>query len=607
MLSKLAQRLRIGQDDEGSTLVSVLIIGMVLGIMTLSVTSAVVNTAVVTSGVKSTLQAQAAADAGSAAAFVAATKAGSTLCPSTSYVKDDFAESTTAPRYKVKLTCTSSTVTLTSTGNGEDGGVSVVESVYRFVGSVTNGTPNGAVVIGGGTISASSFVLDDNGHDDASAVLMSGDFNTCNSTTRLESDLVLLHGKLNLTNTCMFDGNVYVDGIVEGSSAATITGNLFATGSVSIQNTTATIGSVTALGDVTMLGHVKGDIIAGGNVTVQGGGKVDGNIYAGGTLLTLNSATITGDIVAAGTGETNIYNATMGSIKIGGSFSQFGAATVTRGITATKPGAKSKISGDNGVAIGATSTIVLGGPIDTWGSNSWSARLTQNATGLTTPTAPTITKPSILNSSGHPWVDYAIKPTDWVARGYTVVTQPATKCNFQDNPSFVTELKNLKTPTLVDLRACGTVNFYNVSVPLDTDLVLAVPDNGNVQTFQEAKFTSADGEAHTLNIIMPDDTADASPSCKHAGSSQLKLYRASLGTSPMISGLAYTPCKLWVGTSGSALGWNGQFYSGSMNMDGGGSAYTLTYVPMSVPSFGVSGSSAAVLGVLQSRRALGAG
>ncbi|WP_424445564.1 bactofilin family protein [Microbacterium sp. CH-015] len=606
MLSRLAQRLHVGRADEGSTLVSVLIIAMVLGIMTLTVSSAVVNTAVVTSGVRSTLQAQAAADAGSAAAFVQATKAGSGLCPSTGYVKADFAESTTAPRYKVKLTCATSTVTLTSTGHGEDGGVSVVESVYRFVGSVTNGTPNGAVVIGGGTISASSFVLDGNGQPGASAVLMSGDFNTCNSTTRLESDLVLLHGKLNLTNTCVFDGNVYVDGVVEGSSAATITGSLFSTGSVSIQNTTATIGSVTALGDVTMLGHVKGDIIAGGNVTVQGGGKVDGNIYAGGTLLTLNNATITGDIVAAGTGQTNIYNAKMGSIKVGGSFSQFGAAEVTRGIVATKAGATSKISGANGVKIGATSTIVLGGPIDTWGTNSWAPRLTQNATGLTAPAAPTITKPSILNAAGHPWVDYSIVPTDWVARGYEVVTQPATKCNFQDNPSFVTELKNRKTPTLLDLRACGTVNFYNVSLPLDTDFVIAIPDNGSTHSFQEAKITSADGEAHTFTIVMPDDTKGDGPTCKNS-SSQLKLYRASLGTSPMISGLAYTPCKLWVGTSGSALGWNGQFYSGSMNMDGGGSAYTLTYIPMSVPSFGVSGSSAAVLGALQSRRALGAG
>ncbi|HYP73182.1 MAG TPA: hypothetical protein VEP72_03780, partial [Microbacterium sp.] len=431
-------------------------------------------------------------------------------------------------------------------------------------------------------------------------------FNTCNSTTRLESDLVLLHGKLNLTNTCMFDGNVYVDGIVEGSSAATITGSLFATGNVSIYNTTATIGSVTTTGDVIMQGHVKGDIIAGGNVTVQGGGKVDGNIHAGGTLLTLNSATIAGDIVAAGTGQSNIYNAKMGSIKVGGSFSQFGAATVTRGIVATKVGATSSISGANGVTIGATSKIELGGPISTWGTNAWDARLTQNATGLTAPDAPTITKPTILNSSGHAWVDYAIVPADWVARDYTVITQPATKCNFQDNPSFVTELKNLKTPTLLDLRACGTVNFYNVSLPLDADLVLAVPDNGNIQTFQEAKITSADGEAHTFTILMPDDTKGDGPTCKN-GASQLKLYRASLGTSPMITGLAYTPCKLWVGTSGSALGWNGQFYSGSMNMDGGGSAYTLTYVPMTVPSFGVSGSSAAVLGELQSRRAVGAG
>lgn len=209
--------------------------------------------------------------------------------------------------------------------------------------------------------------------------------------------------------------------------------------------------------------------------------------------------------------------------------------------------------------------------------------------------------PAILNVSGHTWVDYAITPSDWIAQGYAVVTQPATTCNFQDNPSFVTELKNMKTPTLLDPRACGTVNFYNVKLPLDTDFTLVVLDNGKTHTFQEAQITSADGEAHTFNVIMPDDTKNNAPTCVDS-SSQLKLYRASLATSPLISGLAYTPCKPWVGTSGSAIGWNGQFYSGSMNMDGLGSAFTLTYVPISVPSFGVTGSGLATLGVLQSRR-----
>lgn len=605
MLSVGSKRPPREHRDRGSVLVSVLVVAMVLGVLAVAISTAVVNTAKVTADVRSTLQAQAAADAGTAAGFARATAAGPGLCPSPTHVDDDFVTSDTAPVYRVALTCAPGSVTLTSTGEGEDGGVSVVDSVYDFTGTVVNGSPNGAVVIGGGSIAASAFVLDGNDIEDASAVLMSGDFNTCNSTTKIEADLVLLSGKLNLTNTCTFDGDVYVNGEVEGSAAAAITGVLFSTGDVTLTNSTLTIGGITAKGDVIIHGHVHGDVIAEGNVIVQGGAVVNGNVAAGGTVK-LNDATVIGDVTGASAGASDVFNVKIGSIRVGGYFTQFGSAKVTRGILAAKAGATSRIAGSNGVEIGPASTIVLGGPIDTWGSNAWSSRLTQNATGLSAPVAPTINMPPILNASQHPWVDYSFIAADWVASDYEILTYPATKCDFQNNPSYVTELRNLTDPTVVDLRACpGVVKFYNVKLALDTDLVFVLPDNGKSHDFQSSEFTSGDAEAHKLTLIVPDDTSNAAPTCKNSGS-ELNIYHAKLGSSPMVSGLAYTPCKLRAGTSGSEAGWNGQLYTGTLDMLGSGTAYTLTYVPAEVPGFGIGGSTPPEIGGLTSRRDVGA-
>ena len=459
--------------------------------------------------------------------------------------------------------------------------------------------PDGAGHIGGGSISASSFVLDGNGNDDASAVLVSGDFSTCNSTTRLDADLVLLSGDLNLTNACTFDRDVYVSGKVEGSAAAAITGMLFARGDVNLHNSSVQVGSITSMGNVLVHGHVTGSIKAKGNVTLQGGARVDGDVAAGGSLL-MNDAEVRGSVSAAGTGSHSVFNAKIGSITVAGKFQSFQKAAVTRGIISTSPGVSNSIAPD--VTVGAEG-IRLAGTLSTDGSPSFLSRTWQNVTGLVTPTSPTIVAPTILNVTEHRWEDFDFSASDWEALGYKVVAWPATKCDFQQpmNNTNVAALSALASPTVVDLRACSSANFYNVQLALKTDVLLLLADAGSEHNFQSAKITSADGQPHGFSIMIPDRTKNGAPTCVKP-KTKINLYLASLGNSPMVSGVVYTPCALGAGASGTSAGWNGQFYVGAMQFTGSSSPYTLVYAPTKVPGFGVASSTPPVLGSLLSRR-----
>lgn len=624
-------------DESGSALVTVLIVMMVLGLLTVSLSAAVVNTTRTTVGVRGSLQAQAAADAGIAAAVAAAKANPSGVCTVAS-------TSTTAPRYSVSTTCPSGTgrAIFRSTGQGEDGGSTTVEAAYQYVGGVAAAAPEYAMTIGGNGLSANSLtVKPDEGAGDSAALILSGDFMTCNNTTSFATDVVLYAGSIELTNSCTFEKSLYVSGNVRLNSSITVKGSIHALGTVSIDNSTVKVlgdinargrvnvqgqvsGNVTTEGDLTMPsnGTIAGNATIGGNATLSSNAKINGTLTAtgkatisgstvgklvAGGALDLNAATITGEIIGGSPEPAAMYNVKAGSILIAAPFKEnFQASTVTGDVVSTRAGAKSFIAPDTKIG----GALRLAGTASTgWGPPTATRGNSYNVTGLTAPAVPakpTVPTPTPLQS-GTAWEDYAYDAEQWRSDGYTIVTWPAAStCDFSKwTPANVAAINGYTTPTVVDLRGCGTVAGYQAAFSIKTDLVLLLADNGKTHDFQEAVISSGDGQPHEFTLFVPDATKNSLPTCS-SSNSKVNLYAATLSSSPRISGLVYTPCILGIGIANGKGNWFGQFYVGSMTFGGSGNpGYQFVYSPILVPAFGDGAITPPSLGALLSRRDVG--
>ncbi|GAA5037189.1 hypothetical protein ACFQRL_13470 [Microbacterium fluvii] len=656
LVNRVARRLRATSEGEnGSTMIAVLVVATILGLLTVTLSAAVVNTTKTTLGIGSSLQAQAAADAGISAAVAYAKAHPADVCTI------DLTSST--PQYHVKpaipsperpdvTACGSGgKVTFLSIGTGEDGRTTSVEATYYYSGGVTTGVPDNAVVIGGGTFSATSLMLKVGaGATDGSALMLSGDFKTCNNITTFETDVILYNGNLDITNACKFTKDVYVAGYVKFSAGATVGGSVYALGTVNLANADNKIGgNLVAKGDITITAGAKvtgsvttegnfsmtnspstigGNLAVGGTASVTSGATVTGNLTATGKVtvqgstiggavtagngLDLNSAVIGGAILNAGTATAGGYNVkaasftTAGAIGASGSYLQ--ASKFTGDVVSTLAGGKSYIAPDTTVG----GKIRLAGTVSTdWGPPTATGGNTYNVTGLTAPSVPAkpvMTIPDELKTGTYKWDDYDYVESNWISAGYTIDTwATAADCTFDTwHPANVAKIASYTTPTVVDLRKCGKVYGYQTTLQLDTDLLLVLPDNDVEHKFQEVKFLSKDGEPHKLDILMPDTVDNDAATCKKSGS-KINLYATTAGTSPLISGLIYTPCTLSIANVGSTGNWTGQLYSGSMIFDAGGSpGYQLVYQPIGVPGFGVSEAVSASLGALISRRDMGA-
>ncbi|BDV30354.1 hypothetical protein [Microbacterium terricola] len=653
LVNRLTRRLRAtAEGEDGSTLIAVLIVAMILGLLTVTLSAAVVNTTKTTLGVGSSLQAQAAADAGIAAAVAAAKAHPADVCTI------DITSST--PRYHVKPALPSperpdvtacgagGKVTFLSIGTGEDGRTTSVEATYFYTGGVATGVPDNAVVIGGGTFSATSLMLKVGaGGADGSALMLSGDFKTCNNITTFETDVILYNGNLEPTNSCKFMKNVYVAGYVKMSAGATVGGSIYALGTVTLANAGNTVGGdIVAKGNVSMTAGatvsggvitegnlsitnspttIGGNVAVGGDVSMSSGAKINGNLTATGKVtigaspvagnltaggqLDVQSTTIGGAIIGAHPGDQNFYNVKAASMTVAGTYkANLQTSKITGDVVSTKAGGVSYIAPDTiiGGKLRLAGTASTGwGPPTAAGGNSY------NVTGLTAPTVPAkpiMTIPDELKTGTYKWDDYDYVQDNWIAGGYTVDVWPtAPDCTFDTwHPANVAKIASYTTPTVVDLRKCAKVYGFQTTLQLDADLLILLPDNDVEHKFQEVTFSSKDGQPHKLDFLMPDTVDNDSPTCKKSGS-KINLYATKASTSPLISGLIYTPCTLSIANVGANGNWTGQLYSGSMIFDAGGApGYQLVYQPIGVPGFGVSTASAAALGALISRRDMGA-
>lgn len=575
MLVKLHTRLdERERGDGGSTLVSVLIVMLVLTIGGLALSSIVVNTTGMLAAGRDTTQSRAAADAG-LSDVVSRAQRGEDVCSTATYT------ATTAPRFTVNVLCDTSSVIIRATGRGDDGGTTVTEATY--VRSVAATKLDGAVVSASGSLNVSSLNITAPAID-GDIVLDQGDFD-CNNSMEIFGDLVLRNGKVNLSNACRIHGDVFASQSVQiQNNAVGVDGDVYAMGDFTMSTSASIGGNVFTRGNavVNSGGKIVKSLTAVGNATIDGGTtKIGGSLWAGGSV-SVNAATVTGSVTAAGAGDHDFYGAKTGMVRVAGRFNQMQSMTIVGDVVSTKAGATQQIAPD----VSITGNLRLAGVYTTWNSGPVvSGTKSQNVTGLTAPVSPTIATPWALTADAFEWIDLKFPVSGWA--GYTKIATPG--CDFQGTTHATKRaaIDALTSPTIVDARTCGTTNFYEATFNLKTNVTFLVAK----ATAQRIKINSADGTAHTFNIITPDNTANKAPTCATEAGFQ-SPGTIDIGDAIMdakITGLAYSPCTVHIGQSAGGGRWNGQVYAGKVEW-GGNSAprMQLDYREVNLPGFAVS-------------------
>ncbi len=282
-------KLRRGRD-EGSTLVSVVVIMLVLSLFALTLAAVVTQTASTVVSTRTKAQSRASADAGMAAAVAAFLR--SSGCPATN------PSSASTPRYTT--TCTSASGTqavFTSTGTDAAGRNPVkIQAAYTVSPAADLGGDGDMVFFGTTSFSNAVFAYP----LDASLVnivIPVGDF-SCNGYVQGN---VVVAGNFTTAGSCNIQGGVVAGGTADVSNGSDkIAKGLTTAGTGNSRMAGSVGGSYTAAGDV-QLGwvgqHVKGSMQASGNVGL-------GNMTVEGTLtlpssktLTFNSGSVLGGVI----------------------------------------------------------------------------------------------------------------------------------------------------------------------------------------------------------------------------------------------------------------------------------------------------------------------
>ncbi len=560
-------------DDDGSVLVSVLIIMLVLTIGALVLSSIVVNTTGMLAGSRGTAQSRAAADAG-LSDTIARAQRGEDVCTAASYAS-------TAPKYSVSVLCDSGTVTFRATGTGLSGGRTVTEAVYAR--NVVERKLAGALVMAEGGFSSTNLSLTAPAID-GDVVINKGDFD-CNNKTVIEGDVVVRDGDAALSNECHIygdlvvkgkvlinnnavgvDGDVYTGGTYTHTTGATVKGNVYAVGDVSINSGGSIAKSVTTLGSFTIDGSGTS------SATGEKRAHVDGTTWAAGAIRINNTPSL-GPVVSPSTATVHIFGSTITSARLAGALDTIQSSTVTGDLLLTSP-TPSKFRA--GVVVGGN--LTSNAP-----KNTDSKEVAPSVSGATTysasqsaPPSPVVQPPWQMTSTAFEWIDLGFAPAAW--GGFATRSTPS--CDFQNNASNVSAVNGFTSPTIVDLRACaGTTTMYNAKFSIKTDVAFILPPGMNAQN---VGVVSSDGAAHQFHMIVPDGTADKTPTCT-ARSATLNIYGLVMSTK--ISGLAYSPCTIQTGGSGH---WNGQVYAGAIER-GATNDFYLEYREVTVPGMQVGG------------------
>ncbi|WP_146145279.1 pilus assembly PilX N-terminal domain-containing protein [Microbacterium timonense] len=292
LVGRVSQR----RKDDGSTLISVLIVMLVLSIGALTLGVIVTNTSGLAAGGRSTAQSRAAADAG-IAELVARAGRGDVCEQTLSNVSLG-----AGSRYTATSSCDDATglVVFESTGTSEGGAHTTVRAVYELetdpgATPPTAGGP-GLFYTHGMTSRMNSYVFDDVnseiGIDEftgAAGVFASTGNIECGAGSVLPGDIYTEIGNLKLDTGCLVEGSAFIGGMAD-VNGGTIEGTLIAPKNVQ-HEITGTVGKS---------GMMQGNVFVGGTVYVNGG-RVYGSVTAAGTgSSTLGSDLISGNFVYRG-------------------------------------------------------------------------------------------------------------------------------------------------------------------------------------------------------------------------------------------------------------------------------------------------------------------
>lgn len=458
-------------------------------------------------------------------------------------------------------------IVIRSQGTDYRGKQTEVVSTYQWI-IRSEGTVDGALVSGGGTMNLSRLIISGEGAD---LVLMSGTFD-CNNITEVAGDLIVLGGTVNISNACIIKGSIYANNSVWITNpAVAVGGDIYTLGNFRIDSGVTVGGSVYAKGTLTMTSGSK----VNGTVLSESTSPVAvGSVNIGGSLriagpLTLNGATVGGNVVTSSVGAADIFNSKIGgALTVGGNFSQLATTPVTGDITAAQAGRVNAIAPTTSAA-----SIYLGGTISTWGAGpTVTGAVYQNRT-LAAPAKATFTVPDQLTPNFFVWQDYSFLESDWQSSGYTVVKKAS--CDYQNNASLVTEVNNFTTPTVVDMRDCGNVNMYGVTFTLKTDVAFVSNKFANAE---QVKINSSSAAKHEFDLITSDLVPNSAPTCS-SGQGEMDIY--GLRMADQISGFIYSPCQIKFGGNSII---NGQVYSGSASYTSGGDM-KINYMKSGVPGF----------------------
>lgn len=275
MLTKLARTMR---REEGSMLVSVLIIMLVLTIGGLVIASAVINTIGVVATGRDSAQSRAAADAG-LADVSAQLQRGEIICdPHAAAPAPVSAPAGSPTTYTVTISCGSnpstgrSELTLVSKGLGEQQTVTETSVTYGpgLAGALTTmKAPNGTLMLTDPRSSASGNVL-----------VNDGDF-ICSNDARIIETVVVRKGSVHNSNRCTVNKIIASRGVTL-DTGATVTGDVYALGGTFRLGTNAEVsGNVYVDGDVSLNGgKINGTLTVTGRVT--GTAQITGGTFTGG-------------------------------------------------------------------------------------------------------------------------------------------------------------------------------------------------------------------------------------------------------------------------------------------------------------------------------------
>lgn len=559
--------MRLVRDETGTTILAVVGLIAIAAIMAVTITATTIHALGFTSATRAGVQAQAAADAG---VEFARALIENDDCPATGKLSrtygeiDPDASSDVAEnlyfeatiQYGIVLSGSWTTgcptgllspllnyqVRIESTGHAESPGVNgisalddaTVEAVYGWsILAAPAGPhidPSGAAVYNYAASSTiySGLTVTQESTEAPGVQFKTGNF-SCTNNTRINGTVVAGSGSATIDSGCRITGNLYASSAVTMISNGIVDGSVYAAGVVNGKSFVQTNST----------NRVGGSLYAAGPVDFQG--VVDGNVLSGPT---------------AGTVPSKLYARS----SVGGNFTTAGSLTVDGGI-----------SGCSNPCTSASAALAVKKKPHVVGVVQY------GASGVAAPVIPAVPN----------WVDFSFKASDWEDESgnpFAVVTlSPLLTSDCSWDWSGSTGIAKLKLalastrPTIIDARACGTLNMYaSVNPKLTSDLVIiATGFAGGSNT-----WASATSAQRRLWIVTPDDVPDQQPSCGGLlglGNKQGFTFNSGFVISDTISATAYSPCVI----ENSSTTWRGQFYAKSVVMHGG---ITLKYLPNGLPN-----------------------